>query len=214
MDESINQIYLTFAKYGKPKEFPACECCLSVAEQRLLLEVKLRELGAAQLSGYAADVFLTVGSLADFKYFLPRILELSVKQEFLWPDPEVVFGKLQLADWDSWPEQERNPILELMRNKFEAVIQNPGSYGSDIDQWVCALGRCVADVTPYLNPLLQPANEDKLLAFIESNPLAFTRNMLDNPFWDSAPANYQRVLAWLNQKQVKALLSERYGMIF
>jgi len=94
------------------------------------------------------------------------------------------------------------------------VIQDPGSNGSDIDEWFCALGRCLADVTPYLNMLLQQANEDKLLGFIEWNPSAFTKNKLDNAFWDSAPANHQRVLSWLNQKQVRALLSERYGMIF
>lgn len=183
-------------------------------EKAHLLNHQLRELDADELGAYAADAFLTVGSLDDFKYFLPRILELSVNEEFLWPNPEVVFGKLQLADWEQWPEDERAVILELIRNKFDALLQGPENDASELDGWICALGRCVPDVTPYLNRLFEEANKDKFLSFVEWNLSAFAKNKLNNPFWEDASANEQRVLLWLNQDRIKALLSERYGMEF
>jgi hypothetical protein len=179
-----------------------------------MLNRKLSELEADDLGAYSADVFFTVGSAPDFKYFLPRIFELSVRKEFSWPTPEVVFAKLPLANWEQWPDEEKVAILDVVKKKFESLLQDPGSDGSDVDQWICALGRCLPDVTPYLTPLLEQANEPKLLAFVERNAAAFTTNKLSNSFWDSAPDNEGRVVAWLNQPQIRTMLSERYGMIF
>ena len=187
---------------------------MSDEEKRHLLKHKLRELEADEIGNYAADVFLTVGSLDDFKYFLPRILELSVNERFSWPDPEVVFGKLKLADWENWPEDERTAILELINKKFSGLLEDSESDGSDVDKWVCALGRCVSDITSYLNQLLGEASKDRLLSFVEWNISALTENKLDNAFWEDAPVNAQRLLEWLNQDRIKALLAEQYGMRF
>jgi hypothetical protein len=150
MYQAIESIYEAFANYRKPGDFPACECCISNGEKKLLLDRKLRKLTSDELGNYAADVFLTVGSLADFKYFLPRMMEFSVKEEFSWPTPEVMLGKLKLADWHDWPEIERAPVLSLLEEKFARLPQDANTEGEDIDQWICALGRCVTDITPYL----------------------------------------------------------------
>jgi hypothetical protein len=214
MYESIPYVYELFSRYARPRDFPACQCCVSKDEKHVLLSKTLRELSADDLSNYAADVFLTVGSEADFKYFLPRILELSVEKEFLWPDPEVVLGKLKLANWSSWPEKEQAAVLSLLIKQFTSVVQAQDSDGSEIDKWICALGRCVRDVTAYLDPLLDEANESKLLSFIEWNMSAFGKGKLTNGFWQDAPENQQRILAWLNQERIKRLLNKRYGMIF
>lgn len=187
---------------------------MSDEEKAYLLKHPLRELEADKLSSYAADSFLTIGSTNDFKYFLPRILELSVREEFLWPDPEVVFGKLQLAHWEQWPEDERAAILELIKDKFDALLQGTETDSSKLDEWICALGHCVPDITPYLNQLFEGTHKDKLWGFVEWNLSAFTEGKLDNSFWKDVSLNKQRVLDWLNQDKIKTLLSERYGMKF
>ena len=107
MYEAIPSVYDAFAGYRKPADFPACQCCLSDEQKRILLRQSLMDLSADELMSYAADAFLTVGSVPDFKYFLPRILDLSINEQFTWPDPQVVLRKLRLADWDDWPESER-----------------------------------------------------------------------------------------------------------
>ena len=214
MEHLINQLYAVFAKYAKPFDFAACECCMSADEKAALLTTPLRELTADQLGGYSADVFFTMGEVPDFKYFLPRVLELAVKDEFLWPDPEVVTRKLSLAQWLDWPTEEQRAVSELLKTKFASLLNDPNTDGSDIDKWICALGRCLAEPTQFLGPLLEPQHQDKLLAFIEYNGSLFTRNKLDNPFWEDARENEQRVVRWFHQSAVTLLLSERYGMVF
>jgi hypothetical protein len=214
MYQAIESIYGAFANYRKPRDFPTCECCISNDEKKLLLDSKLRVLTADQLGNYAADVFLTVGSLADFKYFLPRMLELSVKNEFSWPTPEVMLGKLKLANWYEWPELETAPVCSLLEKKFAHLLQDANIEGQDIDPWICALGRCVPDITPYLEPLLQKEHESKLLGIIEWNHSVFDKGRLGNGFWKDAPDNERRAVTWLTQPRVKELLNEKYGMVF
>ena len=214
MYETISSVYEAFANYRRPEDFPACECCLSDEEKRLLLRQKLIDLSADELMSYAADAFLTVGSVSDFKYFLPRILDLSVNEKFAWPDPEVVLRKLRLADWDDWPESERAAIINVLAEKFTALLADVNTDGSEISEWVCALGQCLPDVTPYLEPLLEEANENKLLSFIEWNWSSLRKGRLANAFWQEAPENQERVVNWLNRPRVKQLLSEKYGMVF
>jgi hypothetical protein len=212
LEECIKRLYEVFKRYDKPKDFPACEHCLSKEKKTRLLKSTLAELETDYLDSYAADVFFTVGSLTDFKYFLPRILDLAVHEKFSWPDPEVSLAKLRLAEWESWPQEERTAILDLLQEKFRCLLDDPKSGGHDLDRWVCALGQCVSDITVYLDQLFEPGREDKLWGFIESNLSFFAKNKLANGFWDSAPESEKRVRDWLNRPQVKALLSDRYGM--
>ncbi len=207
---TIQRLYQVFSKYGKPNDFPACKCCLSDEEKALMLSRRLSDLSADDLGNYAADVFLTVGSSSDFKYFLPRILELSVREEFLWPDPEVALRKLNLANWVNWPQDERTAVLEVLQKKFNALVDNPDANGQDIDQWICALGQCVEDITPYLEQIFR-AGGDKLQGFVEWNLSAFTKGKLGSAFWEANSGNEQKVLAWLNQPRVKAIVVDRYG---
>ena len=165
MYQAIESIYEAFANYRKPRDFPACECCISNGEKKLLLDRKLRTLTADDM-GTTRGIVLTVGLLADFKYFLPRMMELSVKEEFSWPSPEVMLGKLTLADWQVWPEIERGAVLSLLGEKFARLLQDANSEGEDIDRWICALGRCVPDITPYLERF-GTRHESKLLGVIE-----------------------------------------------
>jgi hypothetical protein len=180
--QTLPAIYEIFSKHSKPKDFPICQCCLSEDEKRDLLGRKLTELSADDLMSYASNVFLTVGSVPDFKYFLPRILDHSVNERFNWPDPEVVFGKLKLAAWTDWPQGENNAIIDLLNEKFTRLLENENTIGIEIDTWVCAMARCLPDVTPYLEPLLSEANETKLLSFIEWNWTAMSEGKLANAF--------------------------------
>jgi len=203
----INHLYTVFARYPKPYDFAACECCTSDDEKTALLTPPLRELTADQLGRYASNAFFTMAEVSDFKYFLPRILELTVRDEFLWPDPEIVTRKLALAGWCDWPAEEQIAVSKVLKAKFETLLTDQNSSGSEVDTWVCALGRCLPDPTPFLDPLLESQHEDKLLAFIAQNGSLFTKDKLDNPFWEDARENEQRVVRWLHQPAVTQLLS-------
>ncbi|MFI5493994.1 hypothetical protein [Actinoplanes sp. NPDC051859] len=76
---AIDTLYDAFADYRRPSSLDYCECCFEEEERRAVLAtVPVRELPAATLRRYAANVLLTVGGVDDFRYFLPRILEIAV----------------------------------------------------------------------------------------------------------------------------------------
>jgi hypothetical protein len=209
MYEEIREVYDAFATYPKPQVLEACDHCWSETHKQDLLSCRLEELTPEQLRKYAFDAFFTIGDVADFKYFLPRIFEITVSDDAWYVDPEVVLAKLQLAEWSNWPQNERVAVESLLNKKFATLIKDPDAEGPDIDKWICALGRCVADISPYLELLLKEASEEKLLSFMEWNQTALTEGKLANAFWDSS-ANERRLLDWIKSQPVKASLKENY----
>jgi hypothetical protein len=76
--KTIDAVYAAFASVPKPLRIDGCACCVDENEVTVLLTKPLREISPSALSSYASSVFLTVGDKQDFRYFLPRILEISV----------------------------------------------------------------------------------------------------------------------------------------
>lgn len=90
----------------------------------MLHEHLLRGLSASDLRGYAGDAVLVWGDEADFKHFLPRIMEITVteggsnwdrKGWIEWPDTETIFSRLAYSKWSEWPEAEREAIAYFLR---------------------------------------------------------------------------------------------------
>ncbi len=52
-----------------------CPFCVDDEEAEHLLTTPLHELTEQDLAAYSESVFLTVGGIDDFKYFLPRLFE-------------------------------------------------------------------------------------------------------------------------------------------
>ena len=212
LDQALEKVRFAFSKIPKPVDIPGCEHCLPKHEVDKLLATIPAELSEEVLSPYAGDVFLTVGSDADFAYFWPRILELSVRDKFFWPDPEVALGKLRLAHWEQWPDRLREPVREVIDIKFDDVVKDGDP--DRIDEWLCGIGRCVPDIRPYLERLVNGATRESLLGFINANQSAYSKNKPGNSFWEDAPENSERLVQWLKSSPVKDLLSEAYGMQF
>src|SRR5262249_9287001 len=108
-DAALEALYQAFAA-PPPARIEGCPCCLDRKDVKTLHIKPLREQSDKDLASYAASVFLTVGDVADFRYFLPRLLELSATVGGWWPSPEVAIGKLKLAGWRSWREAEQGAI--------------------------------------------------------------------------------------------------------
>ena len=96
---AIDAVYAAFAHVRKPKRIEGCPCCIDEKAVDVLLSKRLREITPSELSAYASSVFLTVGSENDYRYLLPRILEISAFEPWWWPDIEVVGRSLSSANW-------------------------------------------------------------------------------------------------------------------
>ena len=77
--QALEDVYRVFAALSKPREIEACPCCIDRLSLCTLLSTPLRELTPDQLSPYASSVLLTAGDEMDFRYFLPRMLEISLR---------------------------------------------------------------------------------------------------------------------------------------
>jgi hypothetical protein len=183
-----------------PRSIEACPCCVSESQVQLLLSKPLREITADELTLYASAVLLTSGDVADFRYFLPRMLEISLTERSWWPDIEVTLSKLAMAGWDNWTAAERDALMNLFEHAFDEAVEASSStpLHPDIDSWICGLGLAGADLEPFLRKLEDPAAAHALLQFIRYNDQYRQHRTLANPFWDKARAASDPVVNWLH----------------
>ena len=201
-EQALDAVYEVFSDARKPSEVSGCPCCMVEISPCTLLATPLRELTAETLEVYAANVLLTVGGPDDFRYFLPRLLDISIHDGFDWPDPEVLFEKLHLAEWQLWPEDERLPIQNLLTSVFEdAVASAVGGSGTwdawEIDTWICAIAATHLPISPFLRRLSEPQFAELRQAIEAKNQPALNKGRLSNSFWSINPSAMAEMLAWL-----------------
>jgi hypothetical protein len=208
-DDALAGLYKAFAAFP-PKEIFGCYHCLDQPQRDLLLQKPLRELTNDDLSQYAFDLFSTVGGIEDFRYFLPRIFDLSSSDISCGPaPPELVVGALSRAEWNDWPAREREAIAAFLRTWLDrwASERLIDIRWGEIDALLCGVARAGLDVTPYLRRLLAPEN---LLGLRELHALdgeAAARGAEPENFWEDAPENWRRLTDFLTSAEVREHLA-------
>jgi len=205
---AIERLYDAFKTLPKPRHVEGCPCCTSDGEFRQLVTKPLREVMPDQLSRYASKALTTVGTEQDFQYFIPRILEICATEFGWWPEPAVVTGKMEMAAWKTWPAEQISAIRMFLWEHFLHLLTLNDS-GSDVDEWICAVGKTDEDLSPYLAELERhPA---KLLQFYEENSRSLLKGRLSNSFWENGPK--EKVVAnWFRSPGVIEIIDEKYGM--
>lgn len=118
MKDAINHLYQVFSKYTVNPEIDGCPCCVHDNHKNLLLSKPLIELEHNELSRYASKAMTTWGTVEDYKHYLPRIFELSVKDD-LRVGEHITFGKLECANWQDWEESEINALKKFFKVWWE-----------------------------------------------------------------------------------------------
>lgn len=113
LNVAIAGLYDAFAGYRLRANLPGCPCCICGASQRALYAEPLRELKPWQVEHFAEMALTTWGVSTDFRYFLPRLLELTAAGA-LEVDPAVVIGKLRFDRWEDWPATEREAVTGFL----------------------------------------------------------------------------------------------------
>ena len=200
---ALKALYQAFRRRGKAPIPRGCPCCTTPLEFEHLASRPLPHLSATDLDRYARKAMTTVDHADTFRYFLPRIVELSVENRLL-VDREVVFGKLRYGNWREWPLHEQE-ALEGFAHALAATFA-AGDYDAwELDEWVCALGQFVDDLPKVLSPLLSrtPAATTNLALLIDHNTNALGGIELVNAFWDENP-NRDAIKEWLSRPDVRA----------
>jgi hypothetical protein len=188
----------------RPREVRGCECCTTPTELAALVSQSREQLLATQLDFYARKAMTTAGTVADFRYYWPRLAQLTLQGEFT-TDLEIVFGKPLYGQHANWPDVERRALEHLARcmgHSLGAEILPEW----DVDGWVCAIGLLaegVDDPRVTLAPLLSdsPTARANLRAFVADNDELFSvGGKLFNGFWKDAPIAHSTLLSWMRSE--------------
>lgn len=133
--EAIRNLYNIFSKYKLNDKITGCHClmCMDDAYDELLHKIPLNNLTTTQLLCYIQSASIIDKSCNDFKYFIPRILEIIYEDknesesesesdyfiEFIW----AVIAK---ANYHSWKHDEREAIDAFFKAYWNKV-KNSGN---------------------------------------------------------------------------------------
>jgi hypothetical protein len=191
----------------KPRTIDGCPCCIEDKRLAKLLASPLREIDSKDLASYASSAFLTVGSVADYLYFLPRILEISATDDSWWPDVEVTGRAIRSSAPESWPPPRRVALQRMFVDVINDAVESCEDY--KLDGWICAIARSGFDVGPCLEKLMKTPRA--VLAYFEDNAARLPERKLSNGFWDLPCAAHDEIVAWFFSDKVSRILYDAYG---
>ena len=138
---ALDGLYDTFGIYPFRADMPCCiPHCFDQSEIDALGAKPLRSLESDDLASFAFSLLLTCGEADDFKHFLPRLLELTATTGLGFVDPELSLGKLQRADWQTWPALERVTVRRYLTAWWRLELESGQDSLED-----CFAALCCAD---------------------------------------------------------------------
>jgi hypothetical protein len=209
LDAAIERLYAAFADVPAPEAIPACGCCNTGTDWRAggfqggtvsLAPLgdgrELRALTDDDVRGYAWDVLLTAGSLDDFTYYLPRLLELMARGENGWDGAALTQRFDDWAHFDGWPEPHRRAVLDFFAAWWSATLAEPNT-GPRIEDVLCTTSGIVTDLRSFLDEWLHHdgAATENLVAFLEFEFERLSRGGLVDAFWQPEPLAF--VVRWV-----------------
>jgi hypothetical protein len=148
-EEAIERLYTTFAGYPLPGNTGMCSCSYNPEDELKLHSKPLRDLSGDDLDSYSWSALLTWGDDYIFRHFLPRMFELEFQVTYSYIlDPEHIAGKLNLAEWRTWPVDEIEAVQSFLMAAWEYALASDDY--SDIDDLLSAIGQAEDDMSPYL----------------------------------------------------------------
>lgn len=153
----VERAYAVFPAALSGAHGRACPCCTRVEEVAALWSAQRRTLSANDLGNYAAKAMTTWGTADDYRYFLPRILELVPTPEarsWMGLGVQLIADKLAYGEWEKWPPAEREVLRAFFLASFLLTVASEGGDGMDATLHLCS-GLLHADETaPYWEPWL------------------------------------------------------------
>ena len=214
LEAAVEGLYSTFASYKLHGPVVGCPHCTSLADDERLRSRPLRDLHAGDLQRFAFKAMSTLGTVEDFKHFLPRMLEIAAQEgEVGDTDFEVLMGKLHDAEWSTWPSPERAAVERFLTALWWGVL---GTYPApaDIDTYLCGLGRAGDDLSPFLDHWERDTSVaalGHLAEFVTENAPAWAKHQrLRSAFWTGRDDQVRQVLDWLARPALQAHLEEGF----
>ena len=123
----IESVYQAFSSYKVNREIEGCPYCMTFEEMNKLCSKKLKCLLEEELYVYLPNAMCTCGNVTDFKYFLPRLLELEIFQKHGYP---YLSSTLSNAKFSIWPAVEREVVKTFLKEYFICCLNNEEFYNA------------------------------------------------------------------------------------
>ncbi|MFE3195182.1 hypothetical protein ACFXHA_39695 [Nocardia sp. NPDC059240] len=191
-----------FAQVPRPQSIDGCSCCVDEEEIATLLRTPREQLNAGQLWSYAQNATLTCGSELDFRYFLPRMIRLSLADQHPMPCIEIIFSHIGNLPWQAWPEA--HALHEFFDALWCDVLTNHPPM-LNTDDLLCSLSLAEGSVAHRLSSWSQldtPAAIRNLADFVDGVNCGVELNsgrlIPSNAFWDKDSEARYELITWLN----------------
>lgn len=218
-DEAIRELYRVFGSLELGDGFTGCSHCIDPKEVTRLSDTPRDELSRSDLDSYAFDALSTFGDVASLKYFLPRLLELTLEDPQGWTSLEVLIGKLAHGSWTSWPAEEQEAVTGALHVLWDATLSADTTAvgGWEVDTVLCALGQALESIMPMLDRWTRTDTETArrhLAQWIELNgPVIADGRGPHNGFWKGRPQQEAEVIAWLKRPSTLDYLEAGTGRV-
>lgn len=167
LSAALERCYEVFSAYPPPLTIEASPLRDSQELLRTLTKVSLRDLSAEDIGPYAGYALTTVGGVADYKHFLPRILQQAVERNhWMGTEPGVIAGKLEMANWRDWPNMEQDAVRALFHAAWQQALgEHPDE--TDSSQWLRGLAALSEDMDSLLGEWTRLSSANAALQLAE-----------------------------------------------
>ncbi len=129
MEQEISELYRLFKKYKLAPNFS--ERCSPYGERRevaqYLEEQSLHYIEREMIDYYCFKAIYTMGDEQDFKYFLPRLIEVMVTD---YSHGNYLFKKLKMSGFEHWKTLEKNIVYKICEQHFIVKLENGSCDGT------------------------------------------------------------------------------------
>jgi hypothetical protein len=215
LKEIILEGYKLFSGYKITDNLDVCPCCVSEEEQAALIKTPLEKISLETLMVYNDSAKSEVIDLNEFKYFLPRLLELVAELKFPSHSVEITLSRIGYISQENWSETEMVFLRRFMESFFKKCLSlYPFIDFENLCSVIIMFSRTNFDITWTLKVWEKVNTLESLMHFIETMETGikisrFWKLKIDNPFADE---RIEFLNKWLQNKETINQFKEKIEM--
>ncbi len=202
---SIEKLYDIFAKYqglSKLEGSPLYDDLETWNKQ--LRSKKLRELTDHDLSLFAGKVILTWGDQNDYRFYLPRILELTAELKTPY-DIWTLYSRLEDANWKTWNADEQLAIKDFTIELWNNLLADESEKAEyEFKDYFHAIAYFYPDFSEILK-VWETNNSFASIKHLTNYIFAERQHIFDNNYIDSIEKNTKNIgqfKTWLTSDNI------------
>lgn len=197
---SIEKLYDIFAKYQGLSKLEGSSLYDNLDNwNKQLRSKKLRDLTDEDLSRFAGKVILTWGDENDYRFYLPRILELTAELKTPF-DVWTIYSRLEDANWKTWDMEEQKAVNDFTLELWNyLLIDNSEKAEWEFKDYFHTIANFYPDFSQVLH-VWETSDSLASLKHLTNYIFDERQNLFDNHYINSIEKNTKHIdqfKAWL-----------------